>query len=328
VSAVAATASPLDALLDADAVAPALRAGLRLGTDVGVVSIRPIVWKPESRALIAYTLEGAAARVRVYGKHFANPERGARLYHTWLELQTTDFGPTAGVPRVEAWLPELSMVVYIPARGRPLDAGICAEGTAVPMRAAGEWLARLHSSSVRPARRFDLGRELANLRRWAERVAAIRPAHAASARRLVRGLEHRAREIPLAADVPIHKDFHYRHVVFGRRLTVLDFDEVRMGDPSFDLAHFCTYLVLLGARSRYARSRLPSLEREFLQAYAEHTGWTPDGRFEFFSAYTCVKIAKQLAQGTGVDPRPHGRDRDRQLGLILEHGCGLCGGGA
>jgi hypothetical protein len=33
-----------------------------------------------------------------------------------------------------------------------------------------------------------------------------------------------------------------------------------------------------------------------------------------------MKIAKQLAQGTGVVPRPAGIERDRQLALVLAHG--------
>jgi Phosphotransferase enzyme family len=327
VSAVAAIAPGLDALLDAELMTPPLRAALGAGPDAAVVSIRPIVWKPGSRALVAYMLEGPAGRLRIYGKHFAKPQRGSRLHQTWAALQSTDFGPAAGVPRLKAWLPELSMVVYVPASGRPLDAAVRLQGADAPMRGVGAWLARLHASAVRPARRFDLSREIVNLGRWAERVAAARPAHAAAARRLLCGLEGLAGEIQPNADVPIHKDFHYRHVVVGRRMAALDFDEVRLGDANFDLAHFCVYLVLLGARDGRARALLPELERAFLQGYAEHTGWKPDERFGFFSAYTCLKIAKQLAQATGVQPRPAGRELDRQLSLILEHGHALCGGG-
>jgi hypothetical protein len=38
-----------------------------------------------------------------------------------------------------------------------------------------------------------------------------------------------------------------------------------------------------------------------------------------------MKIAKQLAQGTGVEPQPSGAARDRQLRLVLAHGARLIG---
>jgi Phosphotransferase enzyme family len=329
VTALAAFAPGLDDLLDAESMTPRLRDALGAGPEANVVSIRPIVWKPGSRALVAYTLDGPAGHRLIYGKHFAKPQRGSRLYHTWVALQGIDFGPAAGVPTVSAWIPDLSMVLYVPASGRPLDAAVRVQGADAPMRAVGAWLARLHASALRPERRFDLAQEIVNLGRWAERVATVVPPHAAAARRLLRDLEGFAERMRPSArvPVPIHKDFHYRHVVIGGRMVALDFDEVRLGDASFDLAHFCVYLVLLGARDRHARALLPELERGFLGSYIEHTGWTPDERFVFYSGYTCLKIAKQLAQMTGVEPRPGGRERDRQLRLILEHGRALCRGG-
>ena len=47
---------------------------------------------------------------------------------------------------------------------------------------------------------------------------------------------------------PIHKDFHYGHIVVDGGLKVIDFDEMRLGDPNFDLAHFCANLHLLAYR--------------------------------------------------------------------------------
>ena len=40
----------------------------------------------------------------------------------------------------------------------------------------------------------------------------------------------------LETRVLIHKDFHYEHGVVGERLAVIDFDEARLGNPTFDLA--------------------------------------------------------------------------------------------
>jgi len=122
VTALTPIAPGLDALLDAESMTPRLRDALGGGAETNVLSIRPIVWKPGSRALVAYTLDGPAGRRVIYGKHFAKPQRASRLYDTWVALQGIDFGPSAGVPTLSAWIPDLSMVLYTPANGRPLDA--------------------------------------------------------------------------------------------------------------------------------------------------------------------------------------------------------------
>jgi aminoglycoside phosphotransferase (APT) family kinase protein len=105
---------------------------------------------------------------------------------------------------------------------------------------------------------------------------------------------------------------------------VIDFDEMRYGDPAFDLAHFCANLHLLFCRrhpsSQQSPHQLATLQRAFLNAYAGQTGWVKDQRFVYFSLYTCLKIAKQLCTGRGPHPRPAGDERRRQVYRILEQG--------
>jgi aminoglycoside phosphotransferase (APT) family kinase protein len=91
--------------------------------------------------------------------------------------------------------------------------------------------------------------------------------------------------------VPIHKDFHAGHVLIGEQTCVIDLDEARMGDPAFDVAHFCTYLAQLEAPA--------SAVEEFLDAYSTATGWADKGTLAPFRAYTCLKIAKQAVVGSG-----------------------------
>jgi Phosphotransferase enzyme family len=316
----------LGELLDRDLVRAQLCA--TLGEVVTVVGARTIVWKPGSRALVAYTVERPSGRSRILGKHFAKPVRGNRLHDVWAALERTDFGAAAGVPRLLGLCRDLNMVLYEHAPGRLLDATIRLRGGEAPMPGVAGWLASLHASDLATDRQFDLGKEVANLGVWANRVAAARPQHAALAERLFGALARTAQHVRLSADAPIHKDFHYRHVVIGPRLVGLDFDEVRFGDPNFDLAHFCVYLRLLGARVGAVEPIVPELERQFLDGYADATGWAPDERFRFFSGYTCLKIAKQLLHGSGVQPFPSGAEQDRQLRLMLEHGCAAVRGTA
>jgi len=76
-------------------------------------------------------------------------------------------------------------------------------------------------------------------------------------------------------------------------VAVIDLDEARMGDPALDLAHVTTYLDASpwpGARAARAA---------FLMAYGPLPGPSPQLRSAFFTAYTSLKIAKQLVTGRG-----------------------------
>ena len=306
-----------EAILNTAAMSRRLRDLLAPGGTLTVTAAATLVWKPDSRALVEYRLEGDTP-ARVYGKHFAKPVRAGRLFETWRALERVDFGPDSGVPPLVGYLPDLALVVYVPIEGRMLADVSSADAAERAARGAGGWLARLHASDMRPQRRLDMRAEIENAGRWAARVCELQPAHARAARALAGELTRCVARLSFAADVPIHKDFHDRHVVASPRLGVIDFDEVRMGDPSFDPAHFCTYLWLRGVRSAFRHRQV--VERAFLDQYYARSGRRPGATSPFFAAYTCMKIAKQLAQGTGVEPRPTGIERDRQLRLVLAHG--------
>ena len=72
---------------------------------------------------------------------------------------------------------------------------------------------------------------------------------------------------------------------------VIDLDEARMGDPAFDVAHFCTYLDQLGASAPRSSGSSTS--------YSAASGWVDKGSLAPFRAYTCLKIAKQAVAGSG-----------------------------
>jgi aminoglycoside phosphotransferase (APT) family kinase protein len=102
---------------------------------------------------------------------------------------------------------------------------------------------------------------------------------------------------------------------------VVDFDEMRLGDPAFDVAHFCVYLQVLALRRHGSLGALAAAEARFLATYAGASVRVLDRQLVAgFRAYTCLKVAKQLVRGTGVRPRPDGDDMIRQLRAVLEHG--------
>jgi hypothetical protein len=285
-----------------------------------VVSARLVAANPSGRSVSAVTIAGPGASARrAFEKRYPSPGHGRRAYRTWRLLETVDFGPAAGVPAVAGWDPQRNTIRSWPATGTPLTALPDARLEAAAAAAAA-WLATLHAAPLRLRRSFRLQHELENAGRWARRVGLACPSQREAAHGLHERLRAAAGELDPTTGCAIHKDFRPDHVLVGRRLAVVDFDEMRMGDPAFDVAHFCVYLRLAALRRRGALDGLASVERAFRERYARASTGPLGPAAPVFAAYTCLKIAKQLVLRTGVHPRPVGRVRDRELRAVLAHG--------
>lgn len=291
------------------------------GPDCSVRYAKLVDYKRGNRGLVRYNLRTASGPSVVVGKLYPSLERMLRVQTVMELLWAEVFGGSAsfGVPRPLGCVHDLSMVVYIPAEGRHLDELLPSASADECFAQAGRWLATLHTSRMPLWRRFDLEAEFVHLQSWAALVGHYEPDLAAVADRLSQALRQRAKSLHFVTDVPIHKDFQYRHVVVGEGFCVIDFDEMRFGDPSYDLAHFCANLDLLALRASHL-ARIATLQDRFLAAYRAMTGWTADARFDWFHAYTCLKIAKQLGTTRGPRPRPSGEEQRRQMKAILVRG--------
>jgi aminoglycoside phosphotransferase (APT) family kinase protein len=306
-------------VLDAQGVDEHLRSLLAMhaeGHEVPPIdSASLITARPGRRALLAYDLGGG--RIRLMGKHFRDTGQARRVFATMAHLRSETFHGKGrlGVPRPLGVLPELSMVVYVPVDGRPLGGLLTRTEATDAIRQTARWLARLHGSRLPLDRRLDVAHEVENAGEWADLVADRFPRHAGLAEEVICRLRDLAPGLDVRLDVPIHKDLHADHVIVRRRrLSVIDFDEMRLGDPAVDLAHFCAYLRLDALRSGGSRT---DLERAFLGEYGRRTGWDDDAGLDFFFAYTCVKIARQLTERRGVGVRPKEKGRRRLVEGIL-----------
>ena len=321
----------LGSILDPEAIEGRMRRVLSAGgrpRPVAVKSADLVAGRPGRRALVRYEMETAHGDVvRLYGKHFAEPARARRLHGILLSLSllseqgALDFD----VPRPAGYVPELSLVLFAPAEGRPLGIEM-AGGDSSSLRRVARSLAQMHRAPIALDRTFDLHSEVSNVREWGEIIVAASPATAGRVGTLVRFVCDRAAQLRLETDAVIHKDLHHGHVLVAQKPMLLDVDEMRFGDPAFDLAHFCTYLQLLRVRHLMTPLKAKLLEWSFLEGYAASTGWRRDRRFGYFGVYTCLKIAKQLVTGTGPPPVPEGRERRRQVRAMLQHGAMLVSG--
>ena len=303
---------------------PMLQPIARQGVTPGVTYAKLLAYKQGNRGLIQYAVAGAARGEGglVLGKLYPDVSQAARVYGIMRMLWDDVFRDSSdfGIPQPLGYVPDLSMLVYVPAEGRFLDEVLLGHDALRYMHLAAAWLGTLHRARLPLERRFQIAGELVNLKAWASLIGHRYPAEAEAAAALSRHLQESAAALDLATDVPMHKDFHYAHMIADQGLKIIDFDEMRLGDPNFDLAHFCANLHLLAYRKTGAATAFAPHQSVFLKAYARHTGWTPNRCFVFFYAYTCLKIAKQLCTGRGLRPRPEGDECYRQTRLMLAQG--------
>ncbi len=307
-------------------LAPSLAPLARAGATPRITYAKLLAYKQGNRGLIQYEVAGIGSGdpSLVFGKLFPALNQAERTYAIMRMLWDDVFtdNPRVGVPRPLSVLPELSMLVYVPAEGQFLNEVISGARALEAMELSGTWLGTLHRHQLPLDRRFHIATEVVNLQAWASLIAQKYPDEAETATKIASYLRERAGELAFQTDVPIHKDFHYGHIVVDGGLKIIDFDEMRLGDPNFDLAHFCANLHLLAYRHSDGPYTFSTLQRAFLNAYVRETGWSTNERFVYFYAYTCLKIAKQLCTMRGLRPRPEGEDQLRQVQLMLQQGFG------
>lgn len=280
-------------LLDAGEVSVVLRRAAACEVEVETAELLGVA--PGRRSVVRYVtrgIDGETGAAPVIGKQFTHA-RSARLAYYHLRLLADGAfgdGPFR-VPSPVGLAGDQGLLFYREDVGAPLGSLLDGPAGIDGVRSAAEWLARLHSSDLRLPRELSLAREVESTRQWAIQISHLHPPAAARAGALASRWAAAARSAAVDAVVPIHKDFHAGHVLIGEQTCVIDLDEARMGDPAFDVAHFCTYLDQLGA---------PALAvEEFVDAYSTATGWADKGSLAPFRAYTCLKIAKQAVVGSG-----------------------------
>ena len=114
-----------------------------------------------------------------------------------------------------------------------------------------------------------------------------------------------------AAPVPIHKDFHAGHLLRDDCVGFIDLDEARRR-PRFRPG---ALLRVSGVRRRREWRPIEA----FLDEYALLTGWSDDGSLAWYSAYTWLKIAKQIALRSGPS-RTLAADSGWQVGDAVARG--------
>ncbi len=288
-----------------------------------------LAYKPGKRGVIRYDLDQIECQkyFSVYGKLYPEPYLSERAYKVLKTLHNDVFHDATdlGVPEPLGVIPNLSMLVFVPAEGELLGDYIAKrslDGEEVfrAMELAGKWLAQLHIHQFPLEKEFKVENEVDNIREWAELISKKYPDEKKAAHHIADYLVEGTTKLDFSVRVPIHKDFHYEHILIDSALKVFDFDEMRLGDPNFDLAHFCANFYLLAYRNQEHTAQFTDLQNHFLKTYSSATGWQWDEKFLFFYIYSCLKIAKQLCKLRGPRPWPEGDEQQAQVWLMIEQG--------
>src|SRR6266540_6627992 len=123
---------------------PLLAALARPGQTPSVTYAKLLAYKQGNRGLIHYEVAGTeyGEKCVVYGKLYPELGQAERVCQTMQSLRDDCFAgaPLLDVPHALGCIPELSMLVYVPAEGAILSDAIGTESALRYMDLAGEWL--------------------------------------------------------------------------------------------------------------------------------------------------------------------------------------------
>ena len=259
--------------------------------------------KPGERCTIRYTLTrtGDSAQsvpvAAVIGKLYRSARLAERMYQRTAALRNWPF--KSGLPCIPAPLmlvSDLGLVLQENVAAGDLRHLLAAGNNETPMVLAAQWLARLHTVSPLPELEVrSIERELAKVDQWCADIAPHLPAANTDVvwlRRTQDGLHRLSGAMPPYTPVMIHKDFYYANVLWdGHGVWVLDFDQLSIGDPGLDVAHFLAHLENLAYRITGQVDSFTQAAVTFLRSYEEQTGLNLEPRFPFYRAYTFLKLA-------------------------------------
>jgi len=280
--------------------------------DVRSTDAESLIWSAEvlkhkvgRRCTIRYDLHdtrGAPDTNRaVIGKLYRDLPSAARVFRLMgtLRKRLFDSGEPFGIPAPLLLISDLGLMLQQHAAGVELRDVLSISEQDRALYRAGQWLATLHMTP--PPRGLEmksLELEVDKIDRWcAETALHLGDDGAAGLREAQNGLHQLASRLPAYAPALIHRDFYPANVFWdGERVWALDFDELSIGDPAIDVAHFVAHLENFAYRTE---GNIKPSERQgatFLESYLSAGYIDVRLRLPFYKAYTLLKLAAKYAR--------------------------------
>jgi Ser/Thr protein kinase RdoA (MazF antagonist) len=215
--------------------------------------------------------------------------------HGWLATLTTQAFPPGGslrVPRPIGISDDLHMVLLEYAHGDDLRHWI---NETRPLELAAGWLARFHEMSPLESLKVrSPGHEIEKALNWLKEVSQHVPESLRARLDKAQVCLANVLATPPAVELrPIHRDFYYANVLAdGQHVWAIDLDQLRIGDPALDVAHFTTHLEILAYRQTGSFTAYAEPAQLFLAMYrSQRPSSGIEARLPIYAAYTFLKLA-------------------------------------
>jgi aminoglycoside phosphotransferase (APT) family kinase protein len=283
--------------LDGAAMLPHLAAALGLEAIDGLrCSAEVLSHKHGRRCTIRYALRrdgDEAPLARAAGKVYQRHARAQDAFRRLRDLQPAFATGDVRVPNALAVVRPLTLVLQEYAGDQDVRHAL-ADGTGeAPIALAAEFLARLHAlPPLEHLRTRDVRQTLEKTAARVDKISIAQPALEGPLRAVLFELQQLAPAMDVPAASMIHKDFYYAHTLWdGETVWVVDFDELHIGDPAFDVGHFLAHLANLAFRQTGRPDAYAREASVFLERYLERAPAGVRDRVPFYRAYTFVKLA-------------------------------------
>ncbi len=179
------------------------------------------------------------------GLHREDDERLGVTFSVLKTLRSNGFGEGSAlsVPQPVLYMPSLSFLMMEKAKGESLREILERKGDPTShIKAAAQWLAKLHSSDVTLERECSQDDEVAASLKFARAAAWLFPRFNSRIQSISEQLVRAQKALTPSRKRSkrlVHGDYHPRNIIVSQQLTtVIDFEEARMGDPAFDVGYF------------------------------------------------------------------------------------------
>lgn len=202
---------------------------------------------PRRRALFFWPRAASPAAGAVYIKVYAPGEDEPAAGNLGLLADARARNELGfGVPELILHDPKRRAVLMSEVGGRPLTERL-GKGDEQIQRTVGVALASLHRSSLRPRARWTPRSELWALAQACADIALAAPALKTRLDVLIEALEERAAALEFEIDAPIHGNlFGDQILVDDGGLGVVDWDDLALGDPLYDLGRLMAHQLFVG----------------------------------------------------------------------------------
>jgi predicted transcriptional regulator len=260
-------------------------------------TLEPKRYRTELGAVLRYAMEardpetGRAASVCCYAKIYRN-DRGRDAWEflrRWWDRPRAA-GAAYSLVRPIAYLGMLDTLVIEAAPGNSVREMLTAGNEPrAAVRAAARAVAAFNQDDL-PLERYDtVEDQLDQVRRASAMVQWACPALRAEVVAITEAFGARIEE---AAPGILHGDLKADHVfIDGAQVTLVDTDNVALGDPVRDAAHFCSYVTAGVGLEAMPRREARAVAAAFAEEYFQHVPTSWRRRFQLHYAGALVEVA-------------------------------------